>query len=350
MGLCKCSRKKVTNQFCFEHATNVCEHCMVAEHPRCIIQSYLKWLDNSEYNPVCQVCSSLLSSGECVRLVCYDVFHKECLNEWASQLPPNTAPAGYKCPVCSQPVFPAANLVSPVADYLRETLAAYPWARTGLGLPLIEEKKTQGEVDWSTSNGVVVSESDHSPATHTQPPQTHTEPHTHQQESHLRVNTHGASVGGGGGGAGSGSSSGMRVTAMEDPPITPSQFRDHHHHPHHTATTSTPSTAGTSVARKGSSSDTKVLLSDDLDVDESENKYKRRSAVEWFGRWWRTMNRPASRHHQGLTLGVRRMVVLLMVLGCVTLFVVLSYFSRGASDNDPMLDPFNNPNIHIEGE
>ena len=34
MGLCKCSKKKVTNQFCFEHATNVCEHCMVAEHPR----------------------------------------------------------------------------------------------------------------------------------------------------------------------------------------------------------------------------------------------------------------------------------------------------------------------------
>lgn len=66
-----------------------------------------------------------------------DVFHKECLNQWASQLPPNTAPAGYKCPACSKPVFPASNLVSPVADYLRNTLAAYPWARTGLGLPLV---------------------------------------------------------------------------------------------------------------------------------------------------------------------------------------------------------------------
>lgn len=34
MGLCKCPKKKMTNQFCFEHATNVCEHCMVAQHSR----------------------------------------------------------------------------------------------------------------------------------------------------------------------------------------------------------------------------------------------------------------------------------------------------------------------------
>ncbi|KAL3216517.1 hypothetical protein MRX96_033018 [Rhipicephalus microplus] len=33
MGLCKCPRKKVTNQFCYEHRVNVCEHCMVAQHP-----------------------------------------------------------------------------------------------------------------------------------------------------------------------------------------------------------------------------------------------------------------------------------------------------------------------------
>ncbi|KAG0712194.1 Zinc finger protein-like 1 [Chionoecetes opilio] len=197
--------------------------------------------------------------------------------------------------------------------------------------------------------GRLGSEGDVGPATHSRPAQTHALPHTYSQESHLRVNTHGAS-GVGDGSTGSGGASGVRVTAMEDPPITPSQFRDHHH-PHHTsAAISTPSTAGTSVARKGSSSDTKLLLNDGVDADDSENKYKRRSAVEWFGRWWRTMNRPSSRHHQGLVKGVRRMVVGLVVLGCVTLFVVLSYFSHGASDNDPMLDPFNNPNIHVEGE
>ena len=34
MGLCKCPKKKVTTQFCFEHRVNVCEHCLVSSHPR----------------------------------------------------------------------------------------------------------------------------------------------------------------------------------------------------------------------------------------------------------------------------------------------------------------------------
>ena len=31
MGLCKC--RVVTNLFCFDHRTNVCEKCLVEEHP-----------------------------------------------------------------------------------------------------------------------------------------------------------------------------------------------------------------------------------------------------------------------------------------------------------------------------
>ena len=34
MGLCKCPKRKVTNQFCFEHRVNVCEHCIVQNHPK----------------------------------------------------------------------------------------------------------------------------------------------------------------------------------------------------------------------------------------------------------------------------------------------------------------------------
>jgi len=34
MGLCKCPKKRVTNQFCFEHRVNVCENCMVTNHPK----------------------------------------------------------------------------------------------------------------------------------------------------------------------------------------------------------------------------------------------------------------------------------------------------------------------------
>ena len=105
MGLCKCPKRKVTNQFCFEHRVNVCEHCMVSNHPKvrhyikpfsiltyeslyninislfciystqCIVQSYCQWLKDSDYNSICILCSSELAGGECVRLVCYRMFY-----------------------------------------------------------------------------------------------------------------------------------------------------------------------------------------------------------------------------------------------------------------------------------
>ena len=67
-----------------------------------------------------------------------DVFHLKCLDAYCRQYPVNTAPAGYVCPPpCSHPIFPASNLVSPVADVMRSVLANRPWAREGLGLPLL---------------------------------------------------------------------------------------------------------------------------------------------------------------------------------------------------------------------
>lgn len=66
-----------------------------------------------------------------------DLFHWSCLNELASHLPLYTAPAGYQCPTCQGPVFPPANLASPVADMLRTQLSLVNWARAGLGLPLV---------------------------------------------------------------------------------------------------------------------------------------------------------------------------------------------------------------------
>nr|XP_048314113.1 zinc finger protein-like 1 isoform X3 [Myodes glareolus] len=139
MGLCKCPKRKVTNLFCFEHRVNVCEHCLVANHAKCIVQSYLQWLQDSDYNPNCRLCNTPLASRETTRLVCYDLFHWACINERAAQLPRNTAPAGYQCPSCNGPIFPPANLAGPVASALREKLATVNWARAGLGLPLIDE-------------------------------------------------------------------------------------------------------------------------------------------------------------------------------------------------------------------
>lgn len=104
---------------------------------QCIVQSYLLWLHDHDYNPVCTLCSGKLSDGDCVRLTCYHMYHWVCLDQYARDLPATTAPAGYTCPTCRVCIFPQSKLVSPVADVLREKLATVNWARAGLGLPLV---------------------------------------------------------------------------------------------------------------------------------------------------------------------------------------------------------------------
>ncbi|CAG9863685.1 unnamed protein product [Phyllotreta striolata] len=141
MGLCKCPKRRVTNQFCFEHRVCVCEHCMVTNHPICIVQSYLQWLQDSDYNSICELCSKDLNNEDCIRLTCYHVFHWSCLDHYSRQLPPTTAPRGYTCPSCKSPLFPPSNLISPVADVLKEKLAGVNWARAGLGMPLLSEER-----------------------------------------------------------------------------------------------------------------------------------------------------------------------------------------------------------------
>lgn len=138
MGLCKCPKRKVTNLFCFEHDVNVCEDCLVTDHERCIVQSYVQWLQDSDYNPICILCKNLLKDEDTVRLACYDVFHWRCINKYASELPANTAPAGYQCPKCKECIFPPSNIVSPVVDVLRNKLESVEWSRAGLGQSLLK--------------------------------------------------------------------------------------------------------------------------------------------------------------------------------------------------------------------
>ncbi|XP_074644056.1 zinc finger protein-like 1 isoform X2 [Tubulanus polymorphus] len=167
MGLCKCPKKKVTNLFCFQHRVNVCEHCLVANHSQCIVQSYLRWLQDSDYNPVCLLCNNHLQQDHlpCVRLLCYDIFHWDCINNYAKKLPKNTAPAGYQCPVCKSGLFPSVNQVSPVAESLRTLLSQVNWARAGLGLPLLIDEQ-ENAVDASkeecvSTNDKALLSSDH---------------------------------------------------------------------------------------------------------------------------------------------------------------------------------------------
>ncbi|XP_069739301.1 LOW QUALITY PROTEIN: zinc finger protein-like 1 [Phaenicophaeus curvirostris] len=148
MGLCKCPKRKVTNLFCFEHRVNVCESCLVSGHQKCIVQSYLQWLQDSDYSPECRLCRSPLAARDTVRLVCYDVFHWSCLSSRARSLPPRTAPAGHRCPTCGGPLFPPPNLEGPVATALRARLATAAWARPGLGLPLVRPPQPHRSRTW----------------------------------------------------------------------------------------------------------------------------------------------------------------------------------------------------------
>ena len=38
---------------------------------QCVVQSYLQWLQDSDYNPNCSLCDQDLAEESCVRLICY---------------------------------------------------------------------------------------------------------------------------------------------------------------------------------------------------------------------------------------------------------------------------------------
>ncbi|KAM4611227.1 zinc finger protein-like 1 [Discoglossus pictus] len=320
MGLCKCPKRKVTNLFCFEHRVNVCEHCLVANHAKCIVQSYLQWLQDSDYNPNCRLCNTLLSSKDTARLVCYDLFHWSCLNDLASQLPPNTAPAGYRCPSCQGPVFPSSNLVSPVATTLREKLSTVNWARAGLGLPLIEETEHVDEIspndvtdyrDWSADNSSSEQLSDPSELT----PQTGylygAAPHASAQ--------HGVN----------GGMSQDHTIHMGDPGVD-------------TVTINAASTPRKVYDTRDAARSTETL------IDFDDDKYRRRPTLSWLARILRNRSgsktRPASNTQRFLV------ILVIGILGFLTLIVLMSKWGRASADNDPNLDPMFNPHIRLGKE
>ncbi|KAI8895024.1 hypothetical protein BC833DRAFT_602753 [Globomyces pollinis-pini] len=128
MGLCKC--RNVTNLFCFEHRKNVCESCIVESHSHCIVRSYLQWLQDSDFNSVCELChKSLDGNGNVVRLTCLDLFHIDCINDYCTKLPKNTAISGYTCPGCSSRILPPSHQAGPLAVLVRSVFQNTAWAK-----------------------------------------------------------------------------------------------------------------------------------------------------------------------------------------------------------------------------
>ncbi|CAH2245081.1 zinc finger protein-like 1 homolog [Pararge aegeria] len=300
MGLCKCPKRRVTNQFCFEHRVNVCEYCMVTNHPKCIIQSYLQWLQDSDYNPICEICTKPLSEGECIRLTCYHVFHWECAESRYRALPHTTAPAGYQCPSCATPVFPPQNLVSPVADVLREKLAGVNWARAGLGLPLLSEDQDLKGAAGRRSQS----------------------PNQSQFFINSIDNQRGIPVG-------ASDDESTNPSAANTPhsivqiPDEPANIYDS------TSVKRSDALQGGQATRKGFKSLEQKPL---LNFDHDENKYKQKSTFAWISRWWK--NTLPSSHARRVGGIYRRYWIMLFVLIAV-LVVLLLLSHRDVDDDDP---------------
>lgn len=336
MGLCKCPKRKVTNLFCFEHRVNVCEHCLVANHAKCIVKSYLQWLQDSDYSPLCTLCNRSLSDeecGECVRLACYDVFHWLCLNQHAQCLPANTAPAGYTCPSCNTCIFPPSNLATPVAEALRVLLQQVNWARAGLGLPLIDEPELPPP-----------------PA----PGQLEKDDFTSSQEPPLGTSTPAkadSSISSTPTSAASTPSNYSRPSAQVPPysttPTGPVLQGHHGNTPHSVINVD----EGTSVRQFSNPRKLFDSTKDDglfnQSHDHDEDKYKRRPAFQWLARWFRS--RESSRRKD--PNAIRKRIFMFLVLGVVafiTVVIFLSQVGRQVSDSDPFLNPLNNPHIKVQ--
>nr|BAN21232.1 zinc finger protein-like 1 homolog [Riptortus pedestris] len=287
MGLCKCPKRKVTNQFCYEHRVNVCEYCVVQNHPKCVVQSYLLWLQDSDYSPECVLCKKNLSEDECARLSCYHVFHWDCLDEYVRDFPDTTAPAGYKCPSCSESILPKQNLVSPVADALREKLSTVNWGRIGLGLPLSSEDSGK--------------------------PMRKTSPKTSLEKSVSENQSAG----------GSSCSSEDIVVHMEE-----------NLHQRNEASATVPRRNPHGTAGE------KVVL-----LDEDESKYRRRYGFLRLSLWLKFLQNQLSFSKRG-PRGVCKAVILVIGLFCL-LCVIFSFLGNAMTSDDPAFELHNDPNVRF---
>lgn len=82
-----------------------------------------------------------------------DIFHTKCLNNYASEFPPNTQSAGYTCPSCQRSMF-SSSTTSPVAQAFQKTLGSESWARNGFGLPLVDGPNSMNELNSVISNSI----------------------------------------------------------------------------------------------------------------------------------------------------------------------------------------------------
>lgn len=277
---------------------------MVESHPKCVVQSYLQWLKDSDWDSRCSLCKTDLQLQHCVRLVCYHVFHWSCLDEYAGKLPANTAPAGYACPECHQPILPPVNLVSAVADQLRSQLASSDWARPGSRLVLGGVEKFASSV--VTSNDGLHVENEQTAVQHLQLSTSSTASDLSDTDRSVsQIDSSIIDVGGS------------------------THYREHYQ----------PGDGGRLVEE--------CHPFTTIDSDSSENKYRRRVPLERLHRWLRRMG---CFSWSGRVRSIRRRSTLFPLLAAVALVALLSLLRFMLIDKDQksdIFDPLSNPNIHV---
>ncbi|GBP70054.1 Zinc finger protein-like 1 [Eumeta japonica] len=272
---------------------------MVTNHPKCIVQSYLQWLQDSDYNPICEICTKNLNEDECIRLTCYHVFHWACAEGRYRALPHTTAPAGYQCPSCATPVFPPPNLVSPVADVLRVKLAGVNWARAGLGLPLLSEDQ-----DLKGATARSQSPLDNS-----------------QYYSGSNVDSpRGTPVG-----ASDDESTGRLPNGT---PHSIVQIPDDSGSTYDNAVKRSDSIQG-QASRKGYKPLEQARSTTNFDHD--ENKYKQKSTFAWVSRWWKN-SLPSSRVRRTGGIYKRYWIMLFVIVIVVVVLVMIGHREVDAED------------------
>lgn len=71
--------------------------------------------------------------------------------------------------------------------------------------------------------------------------------------------------------------------------------------------------------------------------DHDENKYQRKSAIEWFIRWWKLITRPPM-HRRNSSGSVYKRYAMLTIVGIfvfVCIIILMSWLGRIATDGDP---------------
>ncbi|CAG2107170.1 unnamed protein product [Medioppia subpectinata] len=271
----------------------------------CIVAPYLQWLEDSAYEPVCGLCRQDLSSQPTIRLLCYHIYHLSCLTQSANTLPANTAPAGYTCPACLKPIFPSQATNSPVVSALRRTLSDESWARIGLGMPLIESSNDASYTDLNQSSLSNQSLDMSSTFNSSVPQVIHHNPTANNSSNH--------SI-----------------------PVNVSNYSN-----------SDTNSAFSSTRTNSKSYDNNGSRKSLLDID--EDKYRRKSPMEFLSRWLRSHSTFSNRRNLP-TFTYRPLIVIgiLVFIGLCTLVHYFLKFGRESADSDPLLDPRFNPNIRNE--